>query len=237
MKIGANCEKCTPTSSERRSIRFEVAACPSDMSLPAGGTVWPSLSLIGKKPPRTRFRNPLPTYRRRRGSCTDCREHLNDGNVRERVPSSSAACRGVGKDDVPRRAMVCRVRQAGPDALLKFDSLIGVDHSHLNAIVHRWLLAKERDPFGSRVGQDSVRSISRTAMAANPHDLSRPLRRVLQEIWEARECDPKTGRTPPGMQWHPAIRPCRQDQTSYRRSGDDAAGRRPRGQRARDGLA
>ena len=78
-----------------------------------------------------------------------------------------------------------------PNALLKFDSLIGLDHSHLNAIMRRWLLAKEQIhteiASGKMVSMNLKDGDDRKIRMTFP-DLSGE---SFQEIWEARECDPK----------------------------------------------
>ncbi|MCK1306566.1 MULTISPECIES: hypothetical protein [unclassified Bradyrhizobium] len=78
-----------------------------------------------------------------------------------------------------------------PDALLKFDSLSGVDFSHLNAIMRRWQHAKEQIhteiTSGKTVSMNLKDGAERRIQMAFP-DLSGE---SFQQMWEDRECDPK----------------------------------------------
>jgi hypothetical protein len=78
-----------------------------------------------------------------------------------------------------------------PNALLKFDSLIGLDHSHLNAIMRRWLLAKEQihtEVASGKIVSMNLRDRDDRKIRMTFPDLSGE---SFQEIWETRECDPK----------------------------------------------
>jgi hypothetical protein len=81
-----------------------------------------------------------------------------------------------------------------PNALLKFDSLIGLDHSHLNAIMRRWLLAKEQihtEVASGKIVSMNLKDGDDRKIRMTFPDLSGE---SFQEIWEARECDPKLGK-------------------------------------------
>jgi hypothetical protein len=77
-----------------------------------------------------------------------------------------------------------------PDARLKFDSLIGLDHSHLNEIMRRWLQAKEQIhtelASGEIVSMNLKDDAGRKVRMTFP-DLSGE---SFQQMWETRECDP-----------------------------------------------
>ncbi len=77
-----------------------------------------------------------------------------------------------------------------PNARLKFDSLIGFDHKHLNEIMRRWLQAKEQIhtelASGKIVSMNLKDGAGRKVCMTFP-DLSGE---SFQEMWEKRECDP-----------------------------------------------
>jgi hypothetical protein len=77
-----------------------------------------------------------------------------------------------------------------PNARLKFDSLIGLDHKHLNEIMRRWLQAKEQIhtelASGKIVSMNLKDGADRKVRMTFP-DLSGE---SFQEMWESRECDP-----------------------------------------------
>jgi hypothetical protein len=78
-----------------------------------------------------------------------------------------------------------------PIACLSFETLTGLDHAHLNAIMRRWLEAKEQ--IHTEVASGKIVSMNlkdgegRKVRMTFP-DLSGE---SFQEIWETRECDPK----------------------------------------------
>ena len=77
-----------------------------------------------------------------------------------------------------------------PNTRLKFDSLIGLDHSHLNGIMRRWLQAKEQIhtelASGKIVSMNLKDGAGRKVRMTFP-DLSGE---SFQQMWETRECDP-----------------------------------------------
>jgi len=78
-----------------------------------------------------------------------------------------------------------------PNALLKFDSLIGLDHSHLNEIMRRWLQAKEQihtEVASGKMVLMNLKDGDDHKIRVTFPDLSGE---SFQEMWEARECDPK----------------------------------------------
>jgi hypothetical protein len=79
----------------------------------------------------------------------------------------------------------------GENARLKFDSLIGADHTHLNAIMRRWLHAKEQ--IHTEIASGKVVSMNLKGDAGSKIRMTFPdlSGESYQEMWEARECDPK----------------------------------------------
>lgn len=77
------------------------------------------------------------------------------------------------------------------NARLKFDSLIGVDHAHLNAIMRRWLHAKEQ--IHTEVASGKIVSMNLKDDAGRKTRMTFPdlSGESFQEMWEARECDPQ----------------------------------------------
>lgn len=77
-----------------------------------------------------------------------------------------------------------------PNALLRFDSLIGLDHAHLNTIMRRWLQAEEQIhtevASGKMVSMNLKDGDDRKIRMTFP-DLSGE---SFREMWETRECDP-----------------------------------------------
>ncbi len=78
-----------------------------------------------------------------------------------------------------------------PNARLSFETLTGLDHSHLNAIMRRWLEAKEQihteTASGKIVSMNLKDKVGGKVRMTFP-DLSGE---SYQAIWEDRECDPK----------------------------------------------
>ncbi|WP_368508189.1 hypothetical protein [Bradyrhizobium lupini] len=77
------------------------------------------------------------------------------------------------------------------DARLKFDSLIGLDHSHLNEIMRRWLQAKEQihtEVASGKIVSMNLKDGSGRRVRITFPDLSGE---SFQQMWEARECDPE----------------------------------------------
>lgn len=78
-----------------------------------------------------------------------------------------------------------------PDGRLKFDSLIGVDHSHLNEIMRRWLQAKEQihtEVASGKIVSMNLKDGSGRRVRMTFPDLSGE---SFQQMWEARECAPE----------------------------------------------
>jgi hypothetical protein len=77
-----------------------------------------------------------------------------------------------------------------PNARLKFDSLIGLDHSHLNEIMRRWLQAKEQ--IHTEIASGKI--VSMNLKDGDDHKVRMTFPDLsgesFQEMWEARECDP-----------------------------------------------
>lgn len=78
-----------------------------------------------------------------------------------------------------------------PDALLRFDSLIDLDHSHLNEIMRRWLQAKEQihtEVASGKIVSMNLKDGSGRRIRMTFPDLSGE---SFQQMWEARECAPE----------------------------------------------
>jgi Double-GTPase 1 len=76
------------------------------------------------------------------------------------------------------------------NAQLKFDSLVGADHSHLNAIMRRWLHAKEQihtEITSGKVVSMNLKNDAGSKIRMTLPDLSGE---SYQGMWEHRECDP-----------------------------------------------
>ncbi|QQO19093.1 hypothetical protein JJB98_03780 [Bradyrhizobium diazoefficiens] len=76
-----------------------------------------------------------------------------------------------------------------PNARLKFDSLVGLDHSHLNAIMRRWLEAKEQ--IHTEVASGKIVSMNLNDGAGRKVRMTFPdlSGESYQQMWETRECD------------------------------------------------
>jgi hypothetical protein len=78
-----------------------------------------------------------------------------------------------------------------PNARLKFDSLVGADHAHLNAIMRRWQHAKEQihtEIASGKIVSMNLRDDQGQRIRMTFPDLSGE---SYQEMWEVRECAPK----------------------------------------------
>jgi hypothetical protein len=78
-----------------------------------------------------------------------------------------------------------------PTALLSFETLTGLDHSHLNAIMRRWLEAKEQ--IHTETSSGKIVSMNLTDRTGRQVEMKFPdlSGESFQALWEDRECDPK----------------------------------------------
>jgi hypothetical protein len=78
-----------------------------------------------------------------------------------------------------------------PNTYLSFETLTGADHSHLNAIMRRWLEAKEQ--IHTEVASGKIVSMNLKDAAGGKVRMTFPdlSGESFQEIWENRECDPQ----------------------------------------------
>lgn len=77
-----------------------------------------------------------------------------------------------------------------PNARLSFETLTGLDHSHLNAIMRRWLEAKEQihtEVASGKIVSMNLKDHTGRKVRMTFPDLSGE---SFQEMWETRECDP-----------------------------------------------
>jgi len=77
------------------------------------------------------------------------------------------------------------------NARLSFETLTGLDHSHLNAIMRRWLEAKEQ--IHTEVASGKIVSMNLKDGAGRKVQMTFPdlSGESFQEMWETRECDQK----------------------------------------------